>query len=253
MLIDILDVSIIIVIGMLFYRLIRRTEAFKIIIGLLMIYVVSRFAGSVGLERTAYIFATLFQLMSFSIIIIFHPELRMLLRKIGALTDFSGSEETGVIAAVEEAVFSLSERKIGALIVVDHQKKLTYQVENAVEIGATCSKALLETIFHTNTPLHDGAVIVQEDKIAFAGCKLPLTGKKRVELGHLGTRHLAAIETAERLDLKVIVVSEETGEISIATNKGLHKVKSSAKFRSFFQESERKEKKLKNIIKKIKK
>jgi diadenylate cyclase len=247
----VLDYIIIIIIGIVIYRLIRRTEALKIALGLLVIVVVYLIADLVGLSKTAFLMKKMLEIMTVGLVVIFHPELRMALKKIGGITDIPLNEKMELVSIIEESVFSLAENKIGALIIFDPERKLTYRAENMVEIDAVCSKELIETIFHPNTALHDGAVIIHNDKIAFAGCKLPLSGKKREDLGHMGTRHLAAIESAETFDVTAIVVSEETGNVSVATNKGIYRVKSSAMFRSFFKEKITKKKFFKKFRKKF--
>lgn len=234
----VLDVVIIILLVFLFYQLIRKTEAMKIMVGIFIIFVFSLIASKIGLEQTAEILKKTSEMLVLGVVFIFHPELRMALRKIGGLTEIKLNEKNKVVSSIEEAVFSMAEKKIGALIIIDHQKALAYQVENSVPVDAVCTKEMLETIFFQNTPLHDGAVIIHDDRIAYAGCKLPLSGKKREGLGHLGTRHLAAIENAEQYNLTAIVVSEETGNVSIVTNEGIYRVKSSAMFRKFFGEGE---------------
>lgn len=253
MFIDLLDGVIIVFLCIFFYRLIRKTEALKIISGIFIIYFLSFLADYSGLVNTANILKNATNLGMFGLVMIFHPELRMALKKIGGLTDITMLEKMELVANIEEAVFELAKSKTGALIIFDPEEKLLLQTEDMVEIGASCTKELLETIFFPNTALHDGAVIIHQDKIAYAGCKLPLSGKKRQDLGHLGTRHLAAVEIAERFDLVAIVVSEETGNISIANNKGIYRVKSPEMFRSFFKEKEERNKLIEKITKKFSK
>lgn len=232
--IHIIDLLIIACIVLTFYRIVRKTDAMKILVGIFIIFIFSLFAAQIGLEQTAQILKKASEMLMVGLVFIFHPELRMALRKIGGITEIKVNEENKFVSSIEEAVFSLSEQKIGALIILDHYKTLAYQSENLVEVDAKCTAELLETIFFPNTPLHDGAVLIHDDRVAYAGCKLPLSGKKREGLGHLGTRHLAAIENAETFNLTAIVVSEETGNISIVTSEGLYRVKSSAMFRKFF-------------------
>jgi len=236
--INILDVIIIVTIGLFVYRLIRRTEAFKILVGLLMVYGLYFIAQIFELRNTAYVFMKASEIFTLGIVLIFHPELRMALRKIGGITQIKMKEETEVISNIEEAVFALSKKKIGALIIFDHHQSVISQADNLVTIDAKCTAELLQTIFHPNTKLHDGAVIIHNHRVAYAGCKLPLNGSKREEYGNLGTRHLAAIENAERFGITAIVVSEETGNVSVVTEDGLTRIKSSMMFKDFFKENE---------------
>ena len=227
------------------YRVMRKTEALKIMIGIVIFFAVYYVANWLGLNYTASVFRKLSDIFAVGIVVIFYPELRLMLKKLGEFTKIQAKENASVVSIVEEAVFALSEKKTGALIVFDPTEVLTYQSEDMVKIDAVCTSDLLQTIFQPNTALHDGAVIIRGDRIAYAGCKLALSGKKREELGHLGTRHLAAVEAAETYGVIAVVVSEETGNISVATNKGIYRVKSSTFFRNFFQDEKKKEKKLK--------
>ncbi|MCU7666879.1 diadenylate cyclase [Bacillus thuringiensis] len=239
-----IDVCIVLTIICFIYTLIKKTEAFNITIGLLILFLVYFITEACGLTLTATIFKRIFELSSFGLVLIFHPELRMVLKKIGGITSIP-TEKKEITSSMEEAVFSLSKDKIGALIIFDPEERVTFQTDDMVKIDAVYSNELLETIFFKNTPLHDGAVIIQNGKIAYAGCKLPLTAKKREEYGNLGTRHLAALETAEMFGVTGIVVSEETGSVSIATNRGIRKVESKEKFRLFFKKQK------KNMFKKL--
>lgn len=233
--ITILDALIIVGLGLFLYRLIRNTDAIKVFIGLLVLTVVYYVANVVGLKNTAAVFKNMFELISVGLLVIFHQELRMVLRKIGGFTNIKPKEKMDLVNEIEEAVFSLSEQRIGALIIFDPDGKLMFQTESMVKIDANCTKEVIEAIFFPNSPLHDGAMIIQNGKIAYAGCKLPFSGRKRDELGYAGTRHHVAVETAENLDITAIVVSEETGKISIATRKDIFKVKNSLMFRAFFK------------------
>ncbi|PGP12701.1 hypothetical protein COA01_33320 [Bacillus cereus] len=241
---QVIDVCIVVTIICFIYTLIKKTEAFNITIGLLILFLMYFVTEACGLALTATIFKRIFELSSFGLVLIFHPELRMVLKKIGGITSIP-TEKKEITSSMEEAVFSLAKDKVGALIIFDPEEKVTFQTDDMVKIDAVYSNELLETIFFKNTPLHDGAVIIQNGKIAYAGCKLPLTAKKREDYSNLGTRHLAALETAEMFDVTGIVVSEETGNVSIATNRGIRKVESKEKFRLFFKKQK------KNMFKKL--
>lgn len=243
--IEMVDYLIIALMCIGLYRVIRKTEALKIIIGIVIFFVIYYLANWLGLAYTASVFRKLSDIFAVGIVVIFYPELRLMLKKMGEFTKIQSKEDASVVAVVEEAVFSLSEKKTGALIVFDPSEVLAYQTDDMVKVDAVCTSALLETIFFANTALHDGAVIIQGERVAYAGCKLALSGKKREELGHLGTRHLAAVEAAETYGVIAVVVSEETGNISVATDKGIYRVKSSTFFRTFFQEEKKKKKLLK--------
>lgn len=247
-----IDIVIISTLIFFVYKLIKKTEAFKIIIGLLIIFLFYYIASISGLVLTATILKRIFEISSLGLILIFQPELRTMLKKLGGIVNFT-QEKREIISSMEEAVFSMSREKIGALIIFDPEGKVTFQTEDMVKINANYSNELLETIFFKNTPLHDGAVIIQNGKITYAGCKLPLKASIRKEYGHLGTRHLAALETAEMFDVTGIVVSEETGSISIATSRGIRKVETKEKFRMFFKQRNKKKNKFKKLKRKLKK
>lgn len=248
--IDYMDYGFIVFLIFILYRLIRKTEAKKILFGILIIFLFSLFVESIGMERTGVILKKLTEMLIVGLVVLLSVEFRLVLRKIGGITDLKLHDEKDIIEVVEEAVFELSEKKIGALIMFDHDQVLHSQSENATRIDAICSKELLKTIFYPSTDLHDGAVIITGDKIAYAGCKLPLRGNKREGLGHLGTRHLAAIENAEAFDLRAVVVSEETGGISVVTEEGLYRIKSKTMFRQFFNKEIERKKWLQKITKK---
>jgi diadenylate cyclase len=247
---EILDYAIIGIFVILFYQLIKKTEALKIIFGIVIIFIFSLIASSVGLNNTAEILQRSSEMLVVGLVVIFHPELRMTLKKIGGITNIRFQEEKEVLKEIETAIFHMAKKRVGALIILDHDKTLAYQAENLTPVDATCSSDLLETIFHPMTTLHDGAVIIHNERIAYAGCKLPLSGRKREGLGHLGTRHLAAIENAETFSVTAIVVSEETGNISVVTDEGLFRIKNEEMFRDFFKKEDRKKDIIGKIIKK---
>lgn len=231
--IQFLDYAIIALLAIILYRLIRKTEAINIIVGIFVIFVISLMAFRFGLNNTGQILKETSEMLIYGLVLIFHPEIRMGLKKIGTWRKNTLEIENKTMNEIEKSIFKLSKEKIGALIIIDNKKLLDSQAENQVILDAECKSQLLETIFMQNTPLHDGALIISDDRIHMAGCKLPLSGKKRDGLGNLGTRHLAGIETAERLDLIAIIVSEETGTVSIANKDGLFKMKTPEMFRDF--------------------
>lgn len=246
---NVLDALIILTFAFILYRKIRNTESLKIMIGIIIIYVLSLLTGEFGLPATSAILTKAIDLLILGLVVIFHPELRMALKKLGGITDIKLTEEAKIVDSLEHAVFEMASKKIGALIMIDNKEDISTFSENQTKIDAVCTSELLQTIFHPNSRLHDGAVLIREDRIAYAGCKLPITGRKRENLGHLGTRHLAALENAERFNALAVVVSEQTGNISIVTEKGLVRVKSKEMFRNFFEEEKQKKVWIEKIIK----
>lgn len=227
------DYVFIISIIFVIYRFIRKTEALKIVSGIILVYFLSYLADHLGLEKTSVLLSLGTQTLTFGTILIFSPELRMLLKKLGG---FQGPKRptNATLKVLEDSLFDLSKRKHGALIIVDDNGDISTVSENQTFLDAKVSSSLIGTLFHPNTPLHDGAVIVHKGRIQYAGCKLPLSARRRDNFGTLGTRHMVAIETAENFDTVVFVVSEETGSIRIATKKGFYLVASRQDFRQFF-------------------
>ncbi|MFP4057468.1 MAG: diadenylate cyclase CdaA [Candidatus Brocadiia bacterium] len=155
-------------------------------------------------------------LFSFALLVIFQPELRRALVRLGQSSIFGlfAHSEKEVTNQIIDAVATMSREKIGALLAIEREVGLRSYAEGGVGLDAEVSSSLLVSIFHPNTPLHDGAVIIQEDRVVAAGCLFPLTENVDVGSG-LGTRHRAAIGVTEDSDAIAIVVSEETGRISI--------------------------------------
>lgn len=233
MLITFIDYALITIIFYLVFKLIRNTDGFKIAIFISFVYGISILAGTLSLNHTAALLESITYLLTFGTVLVFYPELRMFFRKISS---FTGPKKptNAVLSNIEDALFALSEKKYGALIIIDNNGDISSVAENSNSLNAKISSSLLQTVFHPNTPLHDGAVIIEKEKIQYAGCKLPLSARKRTNFGNLGTRHMVAIETAENFNTIVFTVSEETGAIRIATKKGLHLISTRQEFKDYF-------------------
>lgn len=203
------------------------------VLGIVVIYALSYIAELLGFHRTSFLLNLGTQSLAFGTLLIFSPELRIFLKKLGG---FSGPKRpsNATLKIIEDALFDLSKLKHGALVIMDETGDISSDSENLIFLDAKISSPLISTIFHPNTPLHDGAVLIQKARIQYAGCKLPLSARRRDNFGTLGTRHMVAIETAENFDTIVFVVSEETGSIRIATKKGLYFVSNRQDFRQFF-------------------
>ena len=217
-LIDLLDILIV---AYLLYRLIvfiKDTRAIQMFVGLGLLLVLSFLASSLGMIVVGRIIGTLQTVWVIAFIIIFQPELRSALTNLGLRRGFGLFGATAEIPAEQElldAVTRLSRRGLGALIVIEREVRLNNWIKKGVKIDAEITAAMLESIFTVPGPLHDGAVIISQEKIAAAAVILPITDRE--ELGYiLGTRHRAAIGISEQSDAVVIVVSEETRAISIA-------------------------------------
>ncbi len=199
-----------------------RLNLVRGILVIVALYVASRFFGFVAME---WIFGKLATVLVFGCIVIFQPELRKFLERLGKwrfLSPFKGKAESSVpgIKHLLTTVESLSKNKIGALIVLEVSDSLEDYIQSGISIFGEVSSELLVTLFWPNTPTHDGAVIIKDNQISAAGCLLPLTDT-RITDRRLGTRHRAAIGLSELTDAVVIVISEETGTISLAEHGNL--------------------------------
>jgi len=198
---------------LIFARGTRGVHVLKGIIFILLFFIVTQ---KLGLDTINWIFTKLFAISIITFLIIFQPELRRGLASIG---QHRWSEiffkEAGLIREIVKAALSLSKRRIGALIAIQRENRLDHYVESGIEIDAKVNSELLMTIFMPNTPLHDGGVIISGDRVLGAGCLFPLTQNPKVSRT-LGTRHRAGLGLSEESDAVVIVISEETGGISVA-------------------------------------
>ena len=181
------------------------------------------------LNTVNYILEGVLQIGAIAIIIVFQPELRSFLDRLGRGTNLRKMLSPGIIMerdnidSIVKAVRNMAEESTGALIVFEKQKKLDTVINvKGTELDAEISQGLLENIFVKNTPLHDGAVIIKNEKIAYAQSILPLSVNAVIST-ELGTRHRAAIGVTEKSDAIAVVVSEETGKISYAKDGGLHR------------------------------
>jgi len=218
-----IDAVDVLIVAFVIYQLLlmfKGTKAVQMILGLALVYLASRVALRGGLLTVNWALQNLLGVWFLLIIILFQPELRRALASFGLrsrlLRGFARHEEAHMIDEIVRTVGSLAGKKIGAIIVLERETKLSEYVESGVPIDATLSKRLLVSIFNPGSPLHDGAVIVQRGRVAAASCFLPLSLNPDVS-EELGTRHRAAIGLTEETDALVIVVSEETGSASLVS------------------------------------
>jgi len=208
------------------YMLIRETRAEQLLKGIILIIIFIPISKVLRLEMLYWILSNTITIGVLSFIIIFQPEIRRALEHIGrsAFTDKHILQDEEAMAKVIEeivnAVESLSREKTGALIVIERLTGLGEIINTGTKLDSLVSSALLENIFVVNTPLHDGATIIRNDRIISSGCFLPLTSNNELNRA-LGTRHRAALGISENSDAIIIVVSEETGTISLAVNGNL--------------------------------
>lgn len=216
----------IIVVSYIFYKaymLIKETRAVQLLKGILLILLLIPVSSFLQLNVLYWILNKTITIGVLSIIIIFQPEIRRALEHLGrsAFNDRHILEDEEimekVVNEVGEAVENLSKSKTGALIIIENRTGLGDVIATGTKLEAIVSSALLENIFVVNTPLHDGATIIRNDKIVASGCFLPLTNNDEISKT-LGTRHRAGIGISENSDALTIIVSEETGNISLAVN-----------------------------------
>ena len=213
------DVCDILIVSYLIYRiilLIRGTRAVQMLVGIAVLIVVYFGARELEFLTLYWLLGTFLSSIFLIIIIIFQRDIRRALTQVGQQTPFVKSHED-TIHALDEIVMAtqrLSARKIGALIVIERETGLKDYLESSQTIDAHVSKELLLSIFHTESPLHDGGVVIRLGRILTAGCVLPLTRNPYISK-RLGTRHRAAIGLSEETDAIIIVVSEETRQISL--------------------------------------
>lgn len=219
------DLIDILLISFLIYKAIgflRDSRGGQLVKGLLILVVVSMLASILKLTITQWLITSVIDSLVIALAIIFQPELRRMLERVGR-TNFTHSqgnandEVSACIDAMSKALVTLQEKKTGALIVFERTTQLGEIIDTGTILDASASVSLINNVFFPKSPLHDGAVIIREGKIYAAGCILPLTQREDLSL-QLGTRHRAAIGMTENSDAVVLVVSEETGIISIAVN-----------------------------------
>ncbi|MBQ8613452.1 MAG: diadenylate cyclase CdaA [Ruminiclostridium sp.] len=228
-LVDILDMVLLAIILYFVIKLIKETRAEQLIKGIAFFAVALFLLNQFELKVMSVISDTFFNVGIIMFIVMFQPELRRALEKVGrtkmvkpiSLFETADIDETGCVSAINQIALAcekLSRTATGALIVIERQTKLGEQIETGTIIRAVPSEELFRNIFFPNTPLHDGAVIIRDNLIYAAGCFLPKPQKEELINKELGSRHRAAIGMSEVSDAIVIIVSEETGIISIAEN-----------------------------------
>ena len=226
-LVDIIDIAVLSLLLYLVFQFLKERRAGKLMMGLGIFSALLVLSTILNMYAVKYILQNFYQIGLIAVVIVFQPELRAALEKIGnsPIRSFKGLvTETGAAEAISvdveaicEAVCDMARSKTGALIVIERQTKLGDVMKTGVMINAQISSFLLRNIFFTNAPLHDGAVIIRNHYICAAGCFLPLSTTDDI-VKDLGTRHRAAIGMSEASDAIVIIVSEETGTISTAIN-----------------------------------
>ena len=222
--IDIVDILIVAVIIYELLLLTRHTRGSALLKGLFLLFLIVLLSNILGLTSLNWLLLAVLQNGAIVLVVLFQPELRKALERMGRsrlITKGShrnADEDTEVIIEeIVQTVVDLSRRRVGALLVFERKTGLQDVVETGTMLNSEISAPLLENIFEPNTPLHDGAVVIRDDRVMAAACILPLAEASGVIRG-LGTRHRAAVGITENTDAAVIVVSEQTGIVSFAAD-----------------------------------
>ncbi|HWI54378.1 MAG TPA: diadenylate cyclase CdaA [Desulfobacteria bacterium] len=241
-LINIIDMLVVAVLIYKLFQLIRETRAVQLLKGLVVLLVAATVSDWLHLYTINWILENVRTMVVVAIPVVFQPELRRTLERLGRGKLFGrpqvilGDEDTlRIINEIVRSMVTMAKNKIGALIVIERETGITDYIETGVALDGIVSGELLTNLFIPNSPLHDGAVIIRGDRVAAAGCFLPLSDSPGLSQ-ELGTRHRAAIGVSELSDVVALVVSEETGIISIAYEGKLTRYLDERTTREFLEE-----------------
>ena len=227
-LIDALDILLVALIIFIVFRWIRNSTALNIFLAIIVIYVMVVIVDALGMKLMSALLGTFVDVGVVALIVIFQPEIRHFLFRVGSEMKISAKGrdllnrilghrtvklDSASVNEVAEACRAMSDSKTGALMVFPHGDNLDYIIGTGDRIDATISRRLIMNLFFKNSPLHDGAMIISGDRIVAARCTLPITDRSDIP-ARFGMRHKAAIGISEQTDADVIVVSEETGDVS---------------------------------------
>lgn len=198
----------------------RGTKTARMLIGLMLLLLASIISRNLPLYTLDWLLQEFLTYLVIALIVIFQPEIRRTLARVGAtpfLAGFSTAEELKGLEELVKAAVSMAERRIGGLIVIEREGDLKDFIELGTMLDAKVSRELLLSVFHPSSPIHDGAAIIRGNRVVAAGCFLPLAMSADISKT-LGTRHRAALGLVEETDAVVIIISEETGMISVASS-----------------------------------
>lgn len=221
---DVLDIAIVSVIFYYIYRFVRDRRAGKLAVGILLVFVAMMVSNLLGMSVLSFLIGNIVQVGMIGVVILFQSELRAFLEKVGGPSFISRnrkkdkkymSQTVQCIDAVVEAVTDFSAEKTGALIIFERSTKLGDVIKTGTVIDALPVAYMIKNIFFNKAPMHDGALIIRSNRLYSAGCFLPLSTNPEI-IKDLGTRHRAGIGMSENSDAVVVIVSEETGVISVA-------------------------------------
>ncbi|MCR5177269.1 MAG: diadenylate cyclase CdaA [Anaerovibrio sp.] len=220
---DVIDILIVAIILYKAYELIQDTRAITLVKGIIVLLGVTLAANIMELHGISWLLQKTLTLLFVALPIVFQPELRRALERIGqgkflGIDAYLNDEEAKtLINEIDKAVFNMAAKKIGALIVIEKNVGINEIIDTGIKIDALVTSEFLMNVFIPNTPLHDGAAVIRGKRMLAAGCYLPLTDDRSLS-SELGTRHRSAIGLSEQCDAMIIIVSEETGVVSIAEN-----------------------------------
>ena len=251
--ISLIDVIDVLMVGLLIYwliRVVRGTSAVNIFLGILLLYVIWIASRALGMKLLSFILGQVLGVGVVALLVIFQPEIRRFLLRISSGTTTAqkgifrkmfrhtkmGGMQSHELEELTAACRKMAETKTGALIALQHTSALGEFIDTGDEIDARINRRLIENIFFKNTPLHDGAMILSSDRILAARCTLPITQRQDIP-PHYGMRHRAAIGLSEVCDASVIVVSEETGDISFVSDGRIKTMESITELRLAIEDS----------------
>ena len=218
--VDVLDIAIVALLLFWVIKFMRARRAGKLMLGIVMLFLLLLLSAAFEMRALNFILNSLFSVGLIAIVIVFQPELRSALEKVGGVSDnlksmVDNDEMKLAIGQICDAAQEFSKNRTGALIVFERNVRLGDVIRTGTTIDAVTTSLLLGNIFYNKAPMHDGAVIIRKGRVHAAGCYLPLSSNNNI-VKELGTRHRAAIGMSENSDAIILVVSEETGGISIA-------------------------------------
>jgi len=209
-----------------YHAFLEGTRAIQVLRGIIIILVAFFLFQKLGLQVLDWLLTKLFAISVLAVLIVFHPEIRQGLARLGQRhlfgTALKEEELDRILKELNQAAENLAHEKVGALIVIENKDPLTAYIEEGVTIDGRVSAELVQAIFTPNNPLHDGGVIIQHGRIIAASCLFPLTQKQDLSRA-LGTRHRAALGLSEETDAIIIIVSEERQDISLVFNGRLYR------------------------------
>ena len=229
--VGIADIIDIIIVALVFYygiKLVRQTRGFQLVKGVVYMGIIYFVVSAFNMSASSFLFSQLFRNIVIVMILLFQPEIRHAIESVGRggfkkvslifsrSNDYTDEEYKVSASNIAKAAGNMSDKKIGALIVIENKTLLGEIISTGSEVDSNITSPMIENIFFPKAPLHDGAMIIRNNRIHSAGCILPLT-QNEVSF-ELGTRHRAAIGMSEHSDALIVVVSEETGAISVAHN-----------------------------------